>query len=108
MAMEPPINLRDPNVDHADQYTALHAAVWKGQSGTAEVPFNRESTMDKVDGNRWSQKDVGEKHENEGTFQIWSKDGSRRRFIEHVRNMKMKVHFRSCQEMEVEGDSLAM
>lgn len=79
MDIQPPISCCNTKVDHADKRTVLHTAVWEGRNETAKVLLKQGSTVDKVDGNRWTQKRLG-KYENEGKLKPLSSIGSGNRF----------------------------
>ncbi|URE30940.1 hypothetical protein MUK42_16980 [Musa troglodytarum] len=79
MDIQPPIGCRNTKVDHADKRTVLHMAVWEGRNETAKVLLKQGSTVDKVDGNRWTQKGLG-KYENKGKLEPLSSIGSGNRF----------------------------
>lgn len=75
MDIQPPISCCNTKVDHADKRTVLHTAVWEGHNETAKVLLKQGSTVDKVDGNRWTQKGLG-KYENKGKLEPLSSIGN--------------------------------
>ncbi|RRT79036.1 hypothetical protein B296_00018954 [Ensete ventricosum] len=79
MDIQPPIGCCNTKVDHADKHTVLHTAVWEGRNETAKVLVKQGSTVDKVDGNRWTPKGLG-KYENKGKLEPLSSIGSGNRF----------------------------
>lgn len=75
---ELPITPANTEVHIGEEHAAHHANFRERSNGTVNILLNQEAAIDKVYNTRWLQRDLNEKHETEGKFELLWSNGSKR------------------------------
>ncbi|KAG6484731.1 hypothetical protein ZIOFF_053256 [Zingiber officinale] len=74
--------VNNQKVDQADRQTVSDGTIKEGHHEAAKTLLKQETTIDKVNGNRWTQKDMAKKHEPKGgASDFLMRDGSGKTFV---------------------------
>ncbi|URE36802.1 Potassium channel [Musa troglodytarum] len=90
---ELPIGHTNPQENYADQQNGFHKAGWEVYNEITYMFLEQDASIGKVDSTKWTQNSMIEKHENKGTSELLSSNGSKKKFtgVHEQGSLRMKA-----------------